>query len=744
MAAQPIHVVQVEQVAQGSQASPSASLTPSVGQAFQPDSFGPAIAAEIAQLVVRYALDCVRHAEVHPTRAIDVIDLAPGNGCNGHQLIRALQRAARHADGLRFRYLPVVPDHHWIRTATAVPELAASLQRGQLLPLVGDADQPSSLQLASTGDAVAIPPDASPLTGAASSPAFTSEPSSDTVRDASSQASSGTLAYACHNPVVILAHDIWARLPQRLLAVHYGKLLEADLAFIRQRESAAEEGQEWHPVEPALQNGAFASLFSRYLDEFNSSPIAYPEGAIDALRRWRQHARHGYLLLAAGTGMAGELKMRLHTFPDLFAGYRDDGRLPVHYGLLAYWARLHGAATVERDLPDGRAMQLVMEAAGGSDAGARLAALDDGFDPTVFDRQALLSTALRALARSGELEQQRQLLVLSGHDPLLLAETVRDLIIAFSRVTHPDRAAWRAVLEQVWANFVPELSVLRLHEKLANVAMHCGHWQLARDVLLRGMQHHGECAADLANLAWCEMRTGQLQQAIALAERALAAEPTLPLAQQVMARLQERVQQRDARWQVELRHPQLPLVLEPLDLSHAAAYFFQYRDPQIAIMTGLPALRSVDEVREWIRSSPDDPGRVSFAVMHRDHGFVAYINLAVSAHASFFCFWTGVDFQGGGFATAAARLVLNHAADMGVTVMLTSAYKDNRRSIRALQSLGFVRLASQALPPDQDRVFFALIHPSAGEVDAHRELVAYYQREQLPIKFTELDGANAP
>ncbi|MEO0316402.1 MAG: hypothetical protein RL404_79 [Pseudomonadota bacterium] len=547
--------------------------------------------------------------------------------------------------------------------------------------------------------------------------------------------------YECHNPVAILAHDGWSRLPQRLLAVHYGKLLEADLELIREMTPGTSERPDWRPVEAPLQTGAFAAVFSRYLEEFNSTPICYPEGAIDALRRWRRVARHGYLMLAAGNGLASELSMRLHTFPDLVTAYRDDGRLPVHYGLIAHWARLHGAASVEQDLAGGQAMQIVMEASEG--VGDRLAALAEGYDPAIYGRQALVADAMRSMGGVNKLEHLRQLLRWSGHDPVLLAETGRDLALAFSRAMDHDRAGWRDALVEVWANFLPELTTMRLHERLANAAMHCGHWQLAREALMRAMRHHGENASDLANLAWCEMRTGQLHRGIELARQALGMDPDNALAQQVMARMQERLSHRDDRWLVELHVANLSLTLEPLDLSHADAYFFQYRDPQIAIMTGLPPLKSVEETRQWIQSAPNERGRVSFAVMHRDHGFVAYVNLAVSAHASFFCFWTGVDFQGQGYATAAARRVFRHAAAMGVPLVLTSAYKDNRRSIRALERLGFVRIPSQALPPDQDRVFFVLADAAAGEVDAHRELVDYYAREGLPLKFAKAGDGQA-
>ncbi len=659
-------------------------------EAWAPAMFSTAVAAEIAQLVLAYWKDGLSHADINPDRPIDVIDLAPGKGCNGHQLIRALRAATRHVRTMRFRYLPVVPDDAWMSRASAVPEMQAYRQQDVLLPLMGSPEMPGRLM-------------------------------------------ADDRPYQCDNPVVILAHDGWARLPQRLLAVHYGKLLEADLELIRDQQAGSSERPDWRPVEAVLQSGAFAPVFARYLDEFNSTPICYPEGAIDAVRRWRQVARHGYLMLATGTGMASELRMRLHTFPDLVSTYRDQGRLPVHYGLLAHWARLHDAATVEQDLPGGQAMQIMMEAV--EDTHERLSALADGFDTAIHDRQSLMAEAIRSVGGEHKLEHLRQLLRLSGHDPVLLADMGRELALAFSRTMDFDRVAWRKTLDDVWANFLPELATISLHDRLANAAMHCGHWPLAREALLRGMRHHGSSATDLANLAWCEMRTGQLSSGLSRVREALASDPGNALAQQVMTRMQERLSQRDNGWLVELRDEHLPLVLEPLDLSHADAYFVQYRDPQIAIMTGLPQLKSVEETRQWIKAAPEERGRVSFAVMHRDHGFVAYVNLAVSGHASFFCFWTGVDFQGQGFATAASRLVFRHAAAMGVPLMLTSAYKDNRRSIRALERLGFVRIPSQALPPDQDRVFFVRADPVAGAFDAHQELVDYYRRENLPLKF---------
>jgi RimJ/RimL family protein N-acetyltransferase len=280
---------------------------------------------------------------------------------------------------------------------------------------------------------------------------------------------------------------------------------------------------------------------------------------------------------------------------------------------------------------------------------------------------------------------------------------------------------------------------------LAQAAMHCGHWGLARRILTNSLRREND-AADLASLAWCEARTGNLGTGLSLVERAIALDPGHRLANEIQRRLLARAAQRGQPWLVELRHPELPLVLEPLDDSHAEAFSHQYRDPQIAVMTGLQAMSTPDEVRQWITDQQSDAGRVNYAVMHANWGFVGFINLAVSGSAAFFCFWTGVDFQGMGFATAAGRLACRHAAEVGVPVMLTSAYKDNHRSVRALKHLGFVELSIRACPPDQDRIFFGLIDTRAGKVHPDIELRDYYRRENLPIAFdpsTYIDPNNS-
>jgi RimJ/RimL family protein N-acetyltransferase len=183
-------------------------------------------------------------------------------------------------------------------------------------------------------------------------------------------------------------------------------------------------------------------------------------------------------------------------------------------------------------------------------------------------------------------------------------------------------------------------------------------------------------------------------------------------------------------------------VLEPLDTSHAHALSHQYRDGQIAVMTGLPQMRDTEKIKKWIIESNQESGRVNFAVVHMDWGFVGFINFAISDYAAFFCFWTGVDFQGRGYATIAGRLACRHAKECGVPLILTSAYKDNLRSIRALKRMGFDELEIRACPPDHERIFFSLYDRTECTFDNNRELIKYYRRENLPMEFENFSESN--
>lgn len=551
--------------------------------------------------------------------------------------------------------------------------------------------------------------------------------------------------YLPRNPVVLLAHDAWSQLPQQLYAVHYGKLLRARLSLISAGEARLESEQLWSPVDPAEWGDALHPLLRRYLHEFNSSPIVFPSAGIAVIDKIAAMSDGRALILSVGDGYARDLNLRLSSFADVIGAYRKSSRFPVNFQLIAAWTRARGGAVIDVTMSSGETLQLQLMSHSSTEE--RLQAIARCVDSALFSSSHHLIEACAGLGSSVSLATRLNLLQMSRHDPKVFAAADRQILQALRKNITIDRDAWRPALEKVWENHLMYPSDDSLPRRIAAVAMYCNHWGFARSVLRHELTMRGDNADDLSNLAWCEARTGRLTLAKELVTCALQIDGSSELAREIDRRVSDRMNARDEQWLVELRHPELPLVLEPLDDSHADAYCRQYRDPQIAVMTGLPALKTVDEVREWIHSQDEEKGRVNFAVMHADWGFVGFINLAVSEHAAFFCFWTGVDYQGSGFATAAGRLVCAYAATQGVPLMLTSAYKDNHRSIRALGRIGFQEMKIRACPPDQDRIFFSLFDPASGEFDDGRELVDYYARENLPMRFEgypdhAVDGGN--
>lgn len=669
--------------------SPAATMLATLA----PASLPAAVAGQLSAVIVRYWREACRDGAIRPDKSLDLIDLCPSHG-NTRLLMQAIRRRLDAGSGDAYiRYLPV-----------GVQAAAGT----------------EALELASPG--IGLQADAPHLVW---TPA--QEQAAGLLQNEAGQ------SYVAHNPVVVLAHDAWAKLEQRLYAVHYGKLLRARLDLLATDPEEGGESALWDTVIAIDWDHALTEACTRYLAEFNSAPIVYPSGAFSLIRQLRAQCKGPMLLLALGNGCDDEIGLRLGSFAAIIGEYRANRRLPLNFPLLADWIHRQGGECSSATLGQGRCFQLCLF---GSPAPGRwMDRIADCIDPALLCGAEQLSSVMQSLGPGASLESRLNLLQLSRHDPAVFIAAEKALNAAFSNGTDFDRKAWRSALRQVWEHRWAYPTDQRLYQRLAPVVMRCGDWGFARQIIEQGMQECGVDAPGLAQLAWCEIRTGHLDRGGELVEQALVGEPENPLAKQVAERLSIRLATRDQTWRVALRDERLPFLLEPLDDTHADALFHQYRDPQIAVMTGLPALQTVAATREWIAASIAEEGKVNFALMHRDWGFTGLVNLAVSGHAAFFCFWIGVDFQGLGLSSAAGRLVIRHAADQGVTVMLTSAYRDNRRSIRALTRIGFAELSMRACPPDHDRVFFALIDPRAGEVDAAGELRDYYRREQLPMEF---------
>lgn len=659
----------------------------------EPENFSPLVAELWANLIMLHVHASIAADEIDLHFPIDILDLVPGFGQSNWLMVKALLRRSSEVENLHIRYLPVAPERVWFSSLRNYPEFSQLLELEIVVPLLWDCQNNDLCSLLPTG----------------------------------------SKTWETSNPCIILAHDIWTNLPQRLFAVHYGKLLEANLTLLKNGVEPEQRSQQWKSLESASLSSSFDKLIEHYLTHFNSSPIPYPDNALTLLDKLNAKLPLKYLLLSAASGFASEQSLRLCSFAKLIDSYEKDGRFPVNFHFISHYLHQIGLDTEEVEMQKGLVLQIAMH--GHIESSKRVKNIAQKVDAGMFHHASALNEAMCALGISAALDSRLALLKLSKYDPALFIATQAALIKSFVKSPTFDHKSWRNALECVWENNLPTTNSSKLHSYLAPVAMHCGHWKLARSVLLRGMEAFGKTTNDLANLAWCEARTGKIKKARILISEALHNEPANSLALQVSQRIEERLVLWDERWRTDLHHDKLPISLEPLDNSHAEAFFYQYRDPQIAVMTGLPALNSIEEVRAWIKEQETQTNRTDYSIMHAEFGFVGYINLAISEHASFFCFWTGVDFQGHGIATAAGRLACHYASQNGVNVMLTSAYSDNARSIRALKKIGFIELQIRALPPDHDRIFFSLIADKDISVDSANELRDYYFREKLPLQF---------
>ncbi len=666
----------------------------------QPDplNFSPSVAHHLSSLIIQHWYACLASNEISVDAPLDILDFCPGRGLTTLLLTQVLQRRLPQIAGVRWRYLPVVTDRKSIAAWRSLEGLQANLSTGRVVPLLWHPER---------DDPCLLLPE-------------------------------GRKEWKPGNPVIALTHDYFARLPHRLLAVHYGKLMEyADDGSPLDSEPenfGQRDGQrQWTGIDYHSLDGDLHDLFELYLAKFNSAPVPYPEGVLRLIHSISKKCTQGCLLVSSAQGATTETQLRLASFPDLIKVFQSRQALPVNFHLLSYKLKNSSAATGHISLQNDQVIQLTLF--NHCDADARLSGLLHDIEPGMFGHASALSQAMQGVAGDSAFEHRLTLLKLAAFDPKVLAAIHAPNFSKACKFSAFNRGAWQLALDQVWSNFLPDGDQDFFYEQVAVMAMHCGHWALARRALKSGLLRRGRNATDLAQLAWCDARTGNLNKAAEIVAEALVLEPDHGLAREVSNRIHSRLSQWDSVWRQPVYHPELPLVLEPLDSSHAEAMLHQYRDPQIAIMTGLPAITSLEAMQEWIDEQLREKQWAHFAIMHNDQGFVGYINLAISGHAAFFCFWTGVDFQGRGLATEAGKLACEFAESIGITVLLTSAYTDNQRSIRALERIGFCEIPIRAMPPDHERIFYILRSALHTGVDVVAELRDYYAREKIALEF---------
>ncbi|WP_076998313.1 GNAT family N-acetyltransferase [Variovorax sp. KK3] len=540
------------------------------------------------------------------------------------------------------------------------------------------------------------------------------------------------------NPTVFLLHDVLHRLPQRLLAVHYGRLLEADLRAALQPQATHNETM-WQPATVDAQEPEIAELSREYLQEFNSAPLCLPTMALALIDTIHAHAGHGYLVLVGAPGTCSRHAVRMLDTGAVIGRYAQDRTLPVNFELmLRRWER-HGAAVWQREIMHGWSLQAVV--AGADDAKAMVercvVPLDGGDHGDIPE----LVAAMRAVVRQDGPAAVLALLRRAHFDLEVFAAACPQLHRRWQGGRNIDRPAWSQALHAVWAQCAEDARTLQVQRDLAYCAMGIAEWSLAKKVWRNRLAIGGGDARDLCQLAWCHVHTGDHAKAMSDIECAELLGPGDPGVVQIRRSIQHRLAAMDDPWRKPIVPPCGPLTLEPLDMLHKDAMKHQYRDPQIAAMAAMPVWPAGDDTADWFTEHFLGADRRDYAVMHRNHGFVGHVALDVTASAAMFMFWIGVDFQGRGLSVEAGRLLCAHARALGVQWIFTTAYDDNCRSLRALARIGFRRLPLRSTKPESPRTCLLITPPSGSEREALAALEGYYTERDLPMDF-EVVGAD--
>lgn len=540
------------------------------------------------------------------------------------------------------------------------------------------------------------------------------------------------------NPVAFVSHDLLQRLPSRLLAVHYGRLFEVDPRVL---EGAALQHHEiWHAIEPAQDDAGTDDIRKRYVGTLSSACVCVSDRLACLTAQIHAVATRGYIALHAAPGAATRRALRLQGVADTLQAYRARHVLPVNFELLESQARRMGAEPWSGELVDGEVVHAVV---GGHDRARQVLArcvpaveLGD-----VGDTRAL-AAAMHATARSADSDAALALLRRAHFDVDVFEAGCPALHERLLGRPVRNASGWSQALRAVWAQMLPHPQTRTSYRNIGLCAMRVADWSLAMHAWRRGMAAQGVNAHDLLQLGWCQFRTGRAEDADRHIQQALALDPHHALALQADEQVKARLARRDRAWnQVVEVGADGALLLEPLDAMHMEALLHQYRDPQIALMSGLPPLPQLpvyDDPRRWFESEYRGGARRDYAVVHAEHGFVGQVSLEVDADDAFFCFWIGTDFQGRGYAMAAAAALCDFAASRGVQHVFASAYSDNMRSIRALQAIGFEPLPLRSTAAENPRSFFVRTDAGTGaaeRVQAHLEL---HRRRGLPTHFEPL------
>ncbi|MEO8390478.1 GNAT family N-acetyltransferase [Polaromonas sp.] len=543
--------------------------------------------------------------------------------------------------------------------------------------------------------------------------------------------------FGSRNPVVAMTAGGFSALPAELYGVHYGELLQARVQAQPGSEGRFALASEWQDLAEDELASAASALLGHYRVSLISATVLLSNSALSLLDALADFSAGRYLLLAADRGIADERQIRLNrmALPEQLAP--GEPGLPVNFHALGLHQESAGA----------HVSHLEWDASGFIQ---HMACRDDAIGMDASSWSALVDTVDEAHPAERwwhgaphdpveSIDEINFRLRCSGHDPWTLQSILDSLDLRLLDVV--DGCALqtlRRCLARTWR----QMTQRQRGDAglcLAGLLVHIGQWELAREVLAEISD--GDLPADLRTgwlllRARLEAQTGRSATALRLLRECLRLDAGHPGVQDMHHLLEQRI----ANWQASNWYEadttrDDDLSLEPLDALHIPAWLYQYRDPNIASMAGLPPISCEAEAKTYL-ARIGDSGGAEYAVVHRSFGLVGAIGLRREADMAHIHFWIGVEYQGAGFGARAVRLLLHGLPGNEIRHVFTAVFKGNLRSCRILEKSGFVVLAHEGCGADEDYQFMYLALPGAAcctEAELARRLARICESTGVPL-----------
>ncbi len=226
-------------------------------------------------------------------------------------------------------------------------------------------------------------------------------------------------------------------------------------------------------------------------------------------------------------------------------------------------------------------------------------------------------------------------------------------------------------------------------------------------------------------LAYAHWKIGNWQQAVELLERHMLLSPADDSIYQYYRTLHNLSETHDISYlhnqseeqgapHFQRKHLSKCMSLTPLSYHHKEEFFWQYFDPQIAELCCLPKFNEADKVDEdntwsdWLSYQHSLQEQTTFAVIHKNWGFIGVVSLVVQRNVGYFYYWLGKDFRGQGFGGEAVELLLAFGREVqGIDCCYAKVFEYNRASQRAMEKLGFERLPfNAAVPYETEQLYY--------------------------------------